>query len=85
MYIGVPRGSILAPLLSLNVVKSEVSNFADDNTLYSCDKKLETIFSDLKYDLENVLTCFQVNSLKANPSKFQFMILGAEHFFGVEY
>ena len=85
MYIGVPRGSILAPLLSLNVVKSEVSNFADDNTSYSCDKKLETIFSNLKYDLENVLSWFQVNSLKANPSKFQFMILGTEHFFGVEY
>ena len=35
-----------------------------------------TIFSNLKYDLENVLSWFQDNSLKANPSKFQFMILG---------
>ena len=60
----------------LNVVKSEVCNFADDNTLYSFDKKLNTIFSNLKYDLENVLSWFQGNSLKANPSKFQFMILG---------
>ena len=62
--------------LILNVIKSEVCNFADGNTLYSFDKKLGTIFSNLKYDLENVLSWFQANSLKANPSKFHFMILG---------
>ena len=62
--------------LFLNVIKSEVCNFADDNTLYSFDKKLDTIFSNLRYDLENVLSWFQVSSLKANPSKFQFMALG---------
>ena len=50
--------------------------FADDSTLYSCDKKLENIFVNLKIDLKNVLYWFQVNSLKANPGKFQFMILG---------
>ena len=84
IYIGVPQGSEPGPLLFnifindlfLNVVKSEVCNFADDNTLHSFDKKLDTIFSNLKYDLENVLRWFQANSLKANPSKFQFMVLG---------
>ena len=83
MYIGVPQGSIPGPLLYnifindlfVNVMKLEVCHFADDNTLYSFDKKLDTIFSNLKYDLENVLSWFQVNSLKANPSIFQFMIL----------
>ena len=58
----------------LNAIKSEVYNFADDNTLYSFDKK--TLFSNLEHDLENVLSCFQANPLKANPSNFQFMILG---------
>ena len=84
IYIGVPQGSIPGPLLFnifindlfLNVIKSEVCNFADDNTLYCFDRKLDTIFSNVKYDLENVLSWFQANSLKANPSKFQFMILG---------
>ena len=69
IYIGVPQGSILGSLL-------EVCNFADNITLYSFDKKLDTIFSNLKYYLENVLIWFQANTLKANPSKFQFMILG---------
>ena len=84
IYIGVPEGSTLGPLLFnifindlfLDFIKSELCSFADDNTLYSSDKKLDTIFSNLKYDLENIQSCFQANSLKANPSKFQFMILG---------
>ena len=84
MYIVVPQGSILGPLpfnifindLFLNVIKSEICNFADDNTLYSFGKKLDTIFSNLKYDLENALSWFQASSLKANSSKFEFMILG---------
>ena len=84
MYIVVPQDSILGPLpfnifindLFLNVIKSEICNFVDDNTLYSFGKKLDTVFSNLKYDLENVLSWFQASSLKANPSKFEFMILG---------
>ena len=58
------------------IIGSDVCNFADDKTLYSCDKRLVNIFVNLKIDLNNVLYWFQVNSLKANPGKFQFMILG---------
>ena len=58
------------------IIRSDVWNFTDDNTLYRCHEKLENIFVDLKIDLKNVLYWFQVNSLKTNPGKFQFMILG---------
>ena len=58
------------------IIRSDICNFADDNTLYSSGKILENIFVNLKNDLKNVLHWFQVNSLKANPGKFQFMILG---------
>ena len=68
--VGVPQGLILGLHLFnifINdlifiIIKSNVFNFADDNTFYSCDRKLENIFVNLKIDLKNVLYWFQVNS-----------------------
>ena len=84
---GVPQGSILGPLLfnifindlCLSITNSEVCSFADDNTLYSCNKNLKHAFSNLKYDLRNVLDWFKINSVQANPSKFQFMVVGVKN------
>ena len=83
---GVPQGSILGPLLFniyINdlffVIKlSKVCNFADDNTLYSSNKELELVFRNVESDLNNVLAWLNANSLKANPRKFQFMVLGTK-------
>ena len=63
MDIGVPQASILGLLLFniitqylfLNLVKSDVYNLADDNTLYSFGNKLENVLSIPKYDLKNCL------------------------------
>ena len=82
---GVPQGSILGLLLFnifindllFSITKSEVCNFADDNTLYSSNKDLDHVFNNLYYDLHNVVDWFKFNSLKANCDKFQFMVLGA--------
>ena len=49
---------------------------ADDNKIYSCNINLQTILKDLKYDMQNKSKRFKVNSVKPNPKKFQFMILG---------
>ena len=81
---GVLRGYLLGPLLFnifindlfLFIRKSGVCNFADDNTLYSVGKNIENVISDLKTDLIGVMECFKINSLKANPGKFQFMVFG---------
>ena len=81
---GVPKGSILGPLLFkifvndlfLFIEKANTCNFVDDNTIYSCTKNLQTVLKNLKHDMINVLKWFKVNSVKANPKKFQFMILG---------
>ena len=81
---GIPQGSILGPLhfnifindIFLVVEKSDICNFADDYTLYPHGSNLPLILNNLEHDMRNLLYWFKINSLKANPGKFQFMILG---------
>ena len=81
---GVPQGSILGPLLFnvfindifMFIEKTEVCNFADDNTIYDCGEDLSNILQNLKHNVKILLKWFRINSLQANPGKFQFMILG---------
>ena len=55
-----------------------------NNTLCSCNKNLKHVFSNLKHDLRNVLHWFKINSMKANPGKFQFMFLAVKNIVHLE-
>ena len=57
------------------IEKTDVCNFADGNTIYDCGQDLSNILQNLKHDLKIFLIWFKINSLQANPSKLQFMIL----------
>ena len=57
------------------VENSEICNFVDDNTEYLCGKDLLKIKEDLICTMKNIRR-FRLRALKANPGKFQFMILG---------
>ncbi len=81
---GVPQGSVLGPLffnifindLLLAVKESEVCNFADDTTIYTFGKDIESVILNLEEDLSNTLNWFRDNHMAANPAKFQVMFLG---------
>ena len=75
--------SILGPLLFnifINdlffvIEKSDICYFADDNTLYSCGANLKTELENLKHDARKLWYWFKINSMAANPEKFQLMKL----------
>ena len=85
---GVPQGSILGPLLFnafindifMFIEKTEICNFADDNTIYDCGEDLSNILENLNHDLKILLKWFRIKFLQANPGKFQFMILMKKKF-----
>ena len=55
--------------------KTDICNFADDNTLNSWGENLKTISENLQHDVAGrLLQWFKINSLKPNLEKFQFMI-----------
>ena len=56
--------------------KTEICNFADDNTIYDCGEDLSNILENLKHDMKILLKWFRINSLQTNTGKFQIMILG---------
>ena len=58
------------------IEQSDICNFADSNTLYSYEERLTERKDNLIFDTKSILNWFRLNSLKANPGKFQFMILG---------
>ena len=58
------------------VSETELCNFADDNTLYVCDPCIDNILLRLNNEIINTLNWFSINSMVANPDKFQLMFLG---------
>ena len=55
---------------------SDLSNYADDNTLYSCGNNLEEVKQTLRGDFQIVTKWFYQNYMVLNSGKCHFMCLG---------
>ena len=84
ILLGVPQGSIIGPLffnIYLNdlffiEIKSDLCNFADDNTIYACDTSLDALVAKLESSAEAVIKWFDYNCMKLNESKCKLLISG---------
>ena len=63
------------------IEKTDICNFVDDNTSYKSSPSLSVLLNYSEHDITIASNWFKVTSLKANPSKFQFMGLDGQKSF----
>ena len=84
LQLGVPQGSVLGPLffniyindLLLSIQETDICNYADDTTIYTCDTRLENVASGLENDSKIIIEWFRSNYMKLDEEKCHFMNFG---------
>ena len=82
LLTGVPEGSILGPILFnifindlfLFINEVKLTNFADDNTIYTSKKDVKEVLKVLEKESKSAIDWLKMNDMIVNPDKFQAMI-----------
>ena len=81
--LGVPQGSVFGPLLFniyindllLFIQNADICNYADNTTIYTCDKNMRDITHRLEHDCSVALEWFADNFMKLNADKCHLLVL----------
>ena len=82
---GVPRGSVLSPLLfnlfinDLFYVIDDLCNYADDNTINACHISQSAVLEKLEKDASKAISWFKNNGMKLNSDKCYLLVSGHKH------
>ena len=84
LSLGVPQGSVLGPLFFniyikgflLSIQATDICNYADDTTIYACDRNLDSAIARLENDSSTIIQWFADNFMKLITDKCHLMVLG---------